>query len=128
MKFLLDTHTLLWTMNGSPELSPVAREAIRNLDHPIFVSVVSIWEAGTKYRLGKLPQAYRLIHSTQQVLTALSCQILPLELEHARFGGVFPHPHRDPFDRMLAAQAILSGLTLLSADPVFDSMHVQRLW
>ncbi len=128
MKFLLDTHTLLWSMNDSPALSAVAREIIKNLDHQILVSVVSVWEAATKYRLGKLPEAFRLVHSTSEVLAAMKCTVLPLDLEQARFGATFPHPHQDPFDRMLAAQAILGGIPLISADPVFDSMRVKRLW
>ncbi len=128
MKYLLDTHTLLWAMNDSPRLSASARAVLVSLDSPVYVSAVSIWEAATKYRLGKLPEAAHLIESTSEVLVAMSFLPLPLDLDHARLGALLDHPHRDPFDRMLAAQAIVTGCTLLSADAVFDSMRVRRLW
>ncbi len=128
MKYLLDTHTLLWAMNDSPRLSTSARAVLLSLDHPVHVSAVSIWEAATKFRLGKLPEAARLVHSTAEVLAAMSFLPLPLGLDHAHLGAILDHPHRDPFDRMLAAQAILADCILLSADPVFDSMRVRRLW
>jgi PIN domain nuclease of toxin-antitoxin system len=128
MKLLIDTHTLVWSMNETGELTRKAREAIENYDNEIFVSVVSVWEAATKHRLGKFPEAGAFVGDPRGVLNNLGFSSLSLELEHAHLSGSLIHPHRDPFDRMLAAQALLEGLTLVSNDKVFDSMLVTRLW
>jgi len=128
MKLLIDTHTLVWTMNETTELTAKAREAIESFDNGIFVSVVSVWEATTKHRLGKFPEAGELAGDPRGVLDQLGFQSLSLTLEHAHLSASFRHPHRDPFDRMLAAQALLEGLTLVSSDRVFDDMLVTRLW
>ncbi len=128
MRLLIDTHTLIWSMNQTGELTKKAREAIEDYDNEILVSVVSVWEATTKHRLGKFPEAATFVGDPRGVLKRLGYQSLSLKLEHAHLSGSFPHPHRDPFDRMLAAQAILDRLTLVSNDKVFDTMLVPRLW
>jgi PIN domain nuclease of toxin-antitoxin system len=128
MRLLLDTHTVLWTMIGSPKLSRSARKLIESLENEAFVSVVSVWEAATKFRLGKLPEATRLVSDPERSLSLLGFTVLPVQLEHARLGGSLVTPHKDPFDRILAAQALLEGLTLVSTDTVFDTMMVPRLW
>ena len=128
MKFLLDTHTLIWTMNNSPRMSPRARSAVSDFKNQVAVSVVSVWEAATKYRQGRLPEAARLLHDPREVLDRMRFTPLPLQLEHAKLGGSLVSSHKDPFDRMLAAQALLEGMTLVSADAVFDTMLVPRLW
>jgi PIN domain nuclease of toxin-antitoxin system len=128
VKLLLDTHTLIWTMNDSPRLSQTARSAVKNRNNEVVVSVVSVWEAATKYRQGKLPEAARLLSDPPEVLDRMRFTHLPLQLDHAKLGGSLVSRHKDPFDRMLAAQALLEGLTLVSADTIFDSMLVTRLW
>ena len=128
MRLLLDTHTLLWVMNDNSRLSRNARTTVETLSNDVFVSVVSIWEAATKYRQGKLPEAAPLISDPSEVLARMKFSPLALQLQHARLGGSIDHPHKDPFDRMLAAQALLEGLVLVSADAIFDSMMVTRLW
>lgn len=128
MKLLIDTNALLWTMNGSRQLSRRASLAIQDLRNEAFVSVGSIWEAAIKYRSGRLPQASALLLDTAQVLSNLKFTPLPLQVEHAKLAGLLANSHKDPFDRMIAAQAILEGLTLVSSDAVFDSMAVTRLW
>jgi PIN domain nuclease of toxin-antitoxin system len=128
MKLLLDTHTLVWSMNQTSELSQKAREAIENYENEIQVSVVTVWEAATKFRLGKFPEAGAFVGDPRGVLARFGFSSLSLKLEHALLSGTFPHPNRDPFDRMLAAQAILDGLVLVSVDKVFDTMLVPRLW
>jgi PIN domain nuclease of toxin-antitoxin system len=115
-------------MRNNPRLSPNAQAAISNLGNEGYVSVVSVWEAATKYRSGKLPEAAPLVQDPGRVLRLLRFTALPLQLEHARLAGSLVSPHKDPFDRMLAAQALLEGLTLVSNDAVFDSMLVTRLW
>jgi len=128
MKLLIDTHTLVWSMNQTSELTPNARLAIENYDNEVLVSVVSVWESVTKHRLGKFPEAGAFVGDPRGVLKKLGYESLSLTLEHAHLSGSFPHPHRDPFDRMLAAQAILERLTLVSNDKVFDTMLVPRIW
>jgi PIN domain nuclease of toxin-antitoxin system len=128
VKLLLDTHTVLWAMLGGPELSQRANIAIKSLENEAYVSVVSVWEAATKYRIGKLPKAAPLVSDPSAALSMMNLIVLPLQLEHARLAGSLVSRHKDPFDRMLAAQALLEGLTLVSTDAVFDSMLVTRLW
>ena len=128
MRLLLDTHTLLWAMRNNSRLSLNARSAILSLANECCVSVVSVWEAATKHRNGKLPDAAPLVNDPGRVFNILRIQPLPLQLDHARLAGSLVSSHKDPFDRMIAAQAILEGLTLVSADPVFESMLVTRLW
>jgi PIN domain nuclease of toxin-antitoxin system len=128
VRLLLDTHTVLWTMLGAPQITRPAYEAVTNLDNEAYVSVVSVWEAATKFRLGKLPSAAPLVSDSRKALSAMGMTVLSLELEHAQLAGSMLNAHKDPFARMLAAQALLEGLTLVSHDEVFDSMLVTRLW
>jgi PIN domain nuclease of toxin-antitoxin system len=115
-------------MRNSPRLSQKAQSAIVNLANEAYVSVVSVWEAAIKHRNGKLPEAAPLVSDPRRILTGMGIQPLPLQLDHVRLAGSLVSPHKDPFDRMLAAQALLEGLTLVSKDPVFDSMLVTRIW
>jgi PIN domain nuclease of toxin-antitoxin system len=115
-------------MNGDDKLSRPAYEAIFDLKNEVFASVVNVWEAATKYRLGKFPEAMELVQDPRRVFLAMKFQYLFIDLEHARLGGTIVHPHRDPFDRMLAAQALLGNFRLVSNDDMFDSMLVPRLW
>jgi PIN domain nuclease of toxin-antitoxin system len=128
MKLLLDTHAIIWFMNDSLHLSRRARTAIMLPSNAAFASSVSIWEAATKFRLGKFPEAALLVDNPVKVLAALEIEALPLSIEHARLAGSLAHPHKDPFDRMLAAQALLEDLTLVSADAIFDKFAVARHW
>jgi PIN domain nuclease of toxin-antitoxin system len=128
MKLLLDTHTLLWYLLGDSHLSPYAKSLIDDIDNEIYVSVVSIWEIATKVRIGKMMKPGHLLDDPFRTLQGMGFLDLQLTLKHARLGGSFVHPHKDPFDRMLAAQAMVENLPLVSADSVFDAMPVQRLW
>jgi len=115
-------------MLGDAKLGDHAREAIENLSNEVFVSVVCIWEIATKVRIGKMQEPGDLLRDPHSALARLGFRDLPLTLGHARLGGSLAHPHKDPFDRMLAAQALLEKLTLVSVDSVFDDMAVARLW
>jgi PIN domain nuclease of toxin-antitoxin system len=128
VKLLLDTHTIVWFMNDSPRLSRHARAAILLPSNPAFASAASVWEAATKFRLGRFPEAALLVDNPGKVLVSLEIDALPLSVEHARLAGSLVHTHQDPFDRMLAAQALLEGLTVVSADVIFDEFAVSRLW
>ena len=115
-------------MRNSPRLSPKAQSAIADLTNNCLVSVVSIWEAATKLCSGRLPEATPLVEDPERILSLMKFHPLPLNLHHARLAGSLVSPHKDPFDRMLAAQALLEGFTLVSSDQIFDSMLVARLW
>jgi len=128
MKLLLDTHTLLWAMLGDPKLSVLAQSLLEDDSNEVFVSVVCIWEIANKVRIGKMQEPGDLLRDPHSALERLGYRDLPLTLSHARLGGSLIHPHKDPFDRMLAAQALLEGLTLVSVDSVFDDLPVARLW
>lgn len=128
MRFLLDTHTLLWCFNDSRSLSPQARKIIEDGSNEILVSAASAWEIATKVRLGKLPTGEELVGQLDYYLTQLGCDALPISLDHAVRAGGLPGEHRDPFDRMLIAQAQMENLKIISNDRIFDEFHVQRVW
>jgi PIN domain nuclease of toxin-antitoxin system len=128
MKLLLDTHAIVWVMNDSPRLGKAVRAAVVSPRNSVFLSAASIWEAATRFRLGKFPQAAVLVDNPRRVVEALELEMLDITVDHARLAGSLVNPHKDPFDRMLAAQALLESLTLASLDPVFDSFHVSRMW
>ena len=128
MRFLLDTHTLLWCFNDSRSLSPRARKLIEDGSNEILVSAVSGWEIATKVRLGKLPTGEELVDQLDRYLAQLGCETLPISPDHAVRAGRLPGEHRDPFDRMLIAQAQMENLSLISNDRIFDEYHVPRVW
>lgn len=128
MRLLLDTHTLVWAMNGDRRLSAAACAAIVSPANTVLASSASIWEAATKFRLGRFPEAALLADNPGRILASLEIEGLPISMEHARLAGSLAHAHKDPFDRMLAAQALLGGLALVSIDLVFDELAVSRLW
>ena len=128
MRLLLDTHALLWWLDGDTSLSPAAREAIANESNEIFLSAASAWEITTKYRLGKLPGAAAVAENIVESVASQGFLELPITLAHGQTAGALPGPHRDPFDRMLIAQALAEGLVLISNEVVFDSYTVRRLW
>lgn len=125
---LLDTHALLWWLLDDPALSTPARAAISNGRQRVLVSAASGWEISTKYRLGKLPQAEDIVANFAAYLRKQRFDTLPIHLSHALAAGRLPGPHRDPFDRMLMAQAQLDSLLLVTADPVFTDYGVMVLW
>jgi PIN domain nuclease of toxin-antitoxin system len=128
MRVLLDTHTLLWSFNDSKLLSARARHAIEDVSNEILVSAASAWEIATKVRLGKLPSAEELISEFASYLSQLRIDPLPISLEHALRAGRLPGEHRDPFDRMLVAQALIEDIPIISNDRIFDAFHVHRIW
>ena len=128
MRFLLDTHVLLWAFNGDSALSARARRVIEDGSNEIFVSAVSAWEIATKVRLGKLPTGEIVIADLARYLARLGFEDLPISLAHAIRAGSLTGEHRDPFDRMLVAQAQSENLPIISGDRIFDDFHVQRIW
>ena len=128
MNLLLDTHALIWWLADDPALSGKARDAIADIDNAVFVSAASAMEVTTKHRLGKLPQAAELAMNFEAILGTEGFRPLPIAIRHAAFAGNLRIAHRDPFDRLLIAQAILEGAVLVSNERLFDAFGVARLW
>jgi PIN domain nuclease of toxin-antitoxin system len=127
MKLLLDTHALLWWFSDSASLSAKARRAIAATDNQIFVSAASAWEMAIKNKQGKL-DAQDLLDRLPQDLEDEGFLVLPISIEYALRAGALVEHHRDPFDRMLVAQAQAERLPILSSDTVFDRYDVKRIW
>jgi PIN domain nuclease of toxin-antitoxin system len=128
VRLLLDTHALLWFVGGNAALSARAREAIEDPNNDILVSAASAWEIATKHRLGKLSGVGPLAADIADVLLRLGFGELGISVRQAEAAGRLPGPHRDPFDRMLIAQALAESLTLISNERLFDHYGVARLW
>jgi PIN domain nuclease of toxin-antitoxin system len=109
-------------------MSRRAREALDRADAAIYVSAVSAFEITLKHRLGKLPEASPLVANFKAMLSAENFEPLALNLDHATAAGALPIEHRDPFDRLLIAQALVENLTLVSNERLFDTAGVARLW
>ncbi|WP_216904589.1 type II toxin-antitoxin system VapC family toxin [Synechococcus sp. CCY 9618] len=125
---LLDTHALLWWLVEPERLSSPAQKAIGNPAAAVFVSAASGWEIATKARLGKLPGAEGLLEDLPSLLQQQGFQPLAVLLHHGVRAGSYQQTHRDPFDRLLAAQAELEGLQLVSIDPALASFPCRLLW
>lgn len=125
---LLDTHALLWWLDGDERLSREARSAMSDTSNVVLVSAASAWEITTKHRLGKLPGAADVARDVVACVEAQGFQELPITLRDAERAGRLSGPHRDPFDRMLVAQALRADIELISNERVFDSFGVRRLW
>lgn len=128
MKYLLDTHTLLWAALEDERLPERVWRIIADPENQILVSAASAWEIATKVRLGKLPDAAALLEDFVRTMTAAGYRLLPITIEHALRAGQLPGAHKDPFDRMLSAQAIEDDLPLLSLDSRLDAFGVRREW
>lgn len=128
MRFLLDTHALLWFLAGSENLPIVVRAVLQDDAHEVFVSAVSAMEVTTKFRLGKLPSAAFLANRFEATVMEKGFLSLPISLAHAEHAGSLPIPHKDPFDRLLIAQGILEEMTLVSNETIFDGFGVARFW
>ena len=128
MQLLLDTHALIWWLEGSRGLSAPARRAIEGLDNDVLVSAASAWEIATKFRLGKLPSAEALALDLPGALASQDFAELSITVADAVRAGALPGPHRDPFDRILIAQAQARDLYLVSNETLFDAYGVRRLW
>ena len=128
MRVLLDTHAFLWWIADSGRLSLAARQVIADETNDIVVSAASAWEITTKYRIGKLPGAEAVALDVAGVISAQGFGHLPISVVDAERAGRLPGPHRDPFDRMLAAQAQARDLALVSADTALDTYGIRRIW
>jgi PIN domain nuclease of toxin-antitoxin system len=128
MRYLLDTHALLWALLEDELISRRARKLILSPANELLISAASAWEIATKFRRGKLPHAQVLAGNFIATITAAGYLLLPMSVEHALRAGSLPGDHRDPFDRMLAAQSIHEDIPLLSNDEQLDVFGVRRIW
>jgi PIN domain nuclease of toxin-antitoxin system len=128
MRALLDTHALLWWLFDDPRLSQAVRGIVADPDNEILVSSASAWEISTKYRLGKLPRAAPLARDIEGWIERAGFGELAVTIPHAQRAGSWPHEHRDPFDRMLAAQSALEALPLVTRDEAFSAFGIQVVW
>lgn len=128
MRYLLDTHAYLWALAGDAKLSQRAADVFLDQAADLVLSVASVWEIAIKVSLGKL----RLEASVEDVVVrereAQGIGLLAIDVRHAAAVETLPMHHRDPFDRLLAAQALEEDLAVLSRDPAFDDYGVQRVW
>ena len=128
MRLLLDTHAFLWWIINDDRLSLAARRAIAEDENDVLVSAVSAWEITTKHRTGKLPAAEPLAENFVRAIDFEGFEELPITVDEAARAGGLPGPLRDPFDRMLIAQALARNLVLISNEFLFDRYGVRRLW
>jgi PIN domain nuclease of toxin-antitoxin system len=128
MSYLLDTHALLFWLFDDPRLSTAARRIMADSEHEIYVSAASAWEIATKHRLGKFEAARPLIGDISKWIVRARMKELPITAAHATKAGSWPQPHRDPFDRMLAAQSAMESLPLISRDRALHQFGVALVW
>lgn len=124
---MLDTHVLLWWATDDASLPQRARKRVAE-SQEIFVSAASAWEMAIKASLGRLPAAFDLLNDFEGTLALRGFEVLPISAAHGIRAGFLPGPHKDPFDRMLIAQAQAENLAIVSNDEVFDAYGVRRLW
>jgi len=128
LRALLDTHALLWWLSDDPGLTRAARKIIAETKNTLIISAASAWEIAIKVRLGRLPTAADLIGDFTGHVEREGFQLLFISAEHAVRAGLLSGPHKDPFDRMLIAQAQAENVPIISNEAVFDNYGVRRLW
>ncbi len=128
MRLLLDTHTLLWWLTDDERLSSCARSLISDESNEIFVSAASAWEVATKQRIGKLDEVPEAAARFVELVAADGFIPLPVTQLHGLRANGYEVEHRDPFDRMLAAQAELESLVLVTRDPAFETFSTETAW
>ena|SRR2546421_8699537 len=128
MKLLLDTHAFIWMFDEPEKLSPKASALLADGDNDLILSVVSVWEMQIKMQTGKLRLAIPLRQLIREQVQTNGLRLLPVVLKHVLTLDSLPAHHKDPFDRLLVAQANVEGVFLVSSDPVFSSYPVKLLW
>ncbi|MFB2970017.1 type II toxin-antitoxin system VapC family toxin [Aerosakkonema sp. BLCC-F183] len=128
MRLLLDTHTFIWYVMDNPKLSATVRVMIDDGNNEPLLSIASIWEMAVKQSIGKLNFGLPFRMFIEQQLSSNSIELLNINLAHIDIIASLPLHHRDPFDRLIIAQAMVENIPILSADAIFDSYPIQRLW
>lgn len=127
MSLLLDTHAFVWWLQGDARLSASASTAIGSHDD-VFVSVASAWEIAIKVGTGKWPEARSLLDAFETLVVTQGLELLGIEVADVRLAGLMPAAHRDPFDRLIAAQALNRGIGLVTGDPLLASLGANIVW
>jgi len=128
MTGLLDTHTLLWIAENNPKLSPVALAFINDPANDLALSAATVWEIAVKVRTGKLALIKPYVDFINDAFTFLRLRLLPVNVTYAAVLTTLPLHHRDPFDRLMIAQAMTDQMAILSADAAFDAYPITRIW
>lgn len=124
---ILDTHIFLWWLFDDARLSQHLRQIMSNIEQPVYVSSASVWEISTKYRLGKLPDAAEVAQDIPKWISEAGFLALSINPAHAQLAGQWNRKHRDPFDRMLAAQAKIEHMPLATNDRQFETYGIEIL-
>ena len=128
MRALLDTHALLWWLSDNPALTKTARKTIEDTRNALIVSAASAWEIAIKVRLGRLPTAVDLVADFAGYVEREGFELLSMSAEHGIRAGLLPGAHKDPFDRMLIAQAQAENIPIITNEAVFESYGIRCLW
>lgn len=128
MRLLLDTHVFLWWVNDAPELSAKARATIRKGQNACFLSVASAWEMAIKVSTGKLALSQPVERFVPEQLAANGFQLMGIDFRHVARVETLPFRHRDPFDRLLVAQAMSEKMPIVSADTILSEYGIKRIW
>lgn len=128
MRLLLDTHTLLWLVSDAPQLSKRATELLIDSENDLLLSPATYWELAIKISIGKYRLTDPLAAFIDEAIRLYGLELLPITTKHAETITRLPHHHKDPFDRMLAAQSAVEDVALVSSDAAFDAYAVKRLW
>lgn len=128
MKLLLDTHAFLWFIGGKDELSVHARQLMEDASNERYLSVASLWEMAIKVSIGKLKVPLPLTRLVREHVTGNAIEVLPIEPEHLDEQRKLPFHHRDPFDRLIIAQAIVEEMKLITRDEAFAAYEVRCVW
>ena len=128
MQFILDSHTLIWAADTPTKVPPKAMSIMRHPAAELFISLATIWEIAIKFSKGRLLLSLPYRRWIDKAMVDLDLAILPITLDHAEFQSALPFHHRDPFDRLLASQALVEGIPLIGGDAIFDAYGVIRIW
>jgi len=128
MRVLLDTCTVIWATLSSKAISPKARKLLADDSNIVLVSAASVWEIATKVRSGKMPEAEQLERNFLETMEIAGYTLLSIDAACALRAARLPGLHRDPFDRILAAQALSLDIPVITPDPLFDQFGVRRIW
>ena len=128
MKLLVDTHVFFWWLTEDRHLTAAARRALEDVGNQVVISAVVAWEIATKTRIGKWAEAEVIVNDIENVIAARGFEPLSISIAHARLAGLMPGDHRDPFDRLLSAQAEIENVPLVTSDRAFRRFGTRTLW